>query len=60
MSNKKWFTSKTLWVNTIALGYTIYQLVTGTQAALDPQVQMAILAGINWVLRLITKQGIEA
>jgi len=57
---KKWYTSKTLWLNTIALGYTVYQLMTGNTAPLDPQVQVAILAGVNWLLRLITNNGLES
>lgn len=56
---KKWYTSKTLWTNAIAFGYAIYQVVTGTEAPLSPQAQIAILSGVNWALRIITKHGLE-
>ena len=50
---KKWYTSKTLWANLIAI---IAILVTGDE--LDAQTVGAILAVLNMVLRLITKENL--
>lgn len=54
---KAWYTSKVLWVNilggiTLILGHFGFSPVDGTTAA-------AVLAVVNFVLRLITKQPIE-
>lgn len=51
---KKWWLSKTIWVNTIAAVAVILQAVTG-KVILDAEVQAAILALINLMLRIITK-----
>ena len=56
---KKVWESKTVWVNLIAFVYAIYQGVSGHSAPLDPQVQLAILSAVNWVLRLITKESVS-
>lgn len=54
---KKWYASKTLWVNLIAV------VALGVQAVksdwvISPEIQASILAGINVLLRLITKEQI--
>ena len=56
---KKWYLSKTLWVNSLALAAVIVQLVTG-KALFDSETQVAILAGINGILRLVTKEELSA
>jgi len=58
MQSKKWYTSKTLWVNVIAA----IALIVGRELdfALDGGEQAAILAIINIVLRIATKQPMEA
>lgn len=55
---KKWYTSKTMWVNIIATGAIIAQVTTG-KVVIDAEAQAAILAVINLVLRMITKTGIN-
>lgn len=52
---KKWYLSKTLWVNAIALAAIIVQSVTGNDL-LGPEVQGGILAIINLILRVVTKE----
>lgn len=59
MESKKWYTSKTLWVNLIAGVAAIYQTFTGT-VLLDAEAQVGILAVVNAVLRAVTSTGIEA
>lgn len=53
MKAKKWYTSKTEWVNALALIAGVIQLITG-EAWLSPQAQLGILALVNIGLRLIT------
>ena len=54
---KGWWQSKTVWVNIIAGTALIVQAVTGTEI-LDTETQAALLAGINLLLRFITKAPI--
>lgn len=54
---KKWYLSKTLWINIIAIiGFAIQQF-TGKEV-ITPELQLQILALINLILRLITKEQI--
>jgi hypothetical protein len=55
---KKWYTSKTIWVNAIALVAVIAQFVTGKEV-LDASLQSVILTVINLVLRSITKEELH-
>ena len=48
---KKWYASKTLWANLIAIAAI---LITGNE--LEPQISGSILAVLNMLLRLITKE----
>lgn len=57
MNNKKWYKSKTVWVNGIAIVAFIAQTLTG-KAIITPEVQAIILGGINLILRTITKENI--
>ena len=50
----KWYLSKTLWTNALALIAMIIQGVTG-KVIISLELQATILAGINMILRLITK-----
>jgi len=52
--NKKFYLSKTLWVNLIA----IVGLVAFGQEAVGAEISGVILAGINMVLRLVTKENV--
>lgn len=57
MENKKWYTSKTLWVNAIAIAAIIAQGVSGKEV-IGVDLQATILAGINMILRLVTKSAV--
>lgn len=53
---KKWWTSKTLWANVIAAVAFFTQAQLGY--VIDPVVQGYILAGVNFVLRFVTKDPV--
>ena len=55
--SKAWYTSKTLWVNALAIAAIIAQGVTGKEV-IGLELQGTILAGINMILRLITKSPV--
>jgi hypothetical protein len=55
---KAFYKSRTFWVNLIAAAVLVYQGVTGHEFPLSPETQAVILAGINVVLRAITKEPI--
>lgn len=54
---KKFYTSKTLWVNTVAIIALFVQTKTGF--IVPPELQAGALSLINMALRLITKEPIE-
>jgi hypothetical protein len=56
-TGKKWYTSKTVWINIIAAGALFTQMKWGF--IIDPATQALVLSGVNLVLRKITKQAIE-
>lgn len=60
MEAKKFYTSKTLWVNVLAIIGIILNAQFGIELDAETQVTIAtsILAVINIVLRLVTKQPI--
>jgi hypothetical protein len=53
---KKWYLSKTLWVNAIAIGAIVAQSQTGFIIA--PELEIAILSLINLSLRVVTKENV--
>ena len=55
---KKWYHSKTLWVNAIAAIALLVQAVVGYEA-IDIEAQAAIIVVANLVLRIITHQGLS-
>ena len=55
--NKKWYLSKTIWVNVVATAAIAVQAATGKTVA-SPEIQLAILSGINLILRAVTKENI--
>ena len=57
MESKSIWTSKTFYVNIIALVGMIIQGVTGKEI-ISLEIQGTILAGINIILRFITKQPV--
>ena len=56
---KKIWTSKTFYVNILALGGMIYQMVTGSEVGISVEVQATILSFVNIILRIVTKEPIE-
>ena len=57
MDTKRWYTSKTLWLNLLAIVALIAQRQFGY--ILDAEAQAALLAVINLILRIITKKGLS-
>lgn len=57
MEGKKWYASKTVWVNLIAIVALFAQTQFGF--VLDADEQIGILAVINIVLRLFTKEQVD-
>lgn len=58
MEPKSWYLSRTLWVNAIAFIALLIQSF-GTGFVIGAEEQVGILAVINILLRLITKQPIS-
>jgi len=55
--NKKFWKSKTFWVNVIALASMLAR--ARFDLVLSAEEEIAILAIVNLVLRAVTKQGLE-
>jgi len=55
---KKWYRSKTLWVNAIAVVGILVQSITGKEI-INAELQGGILAVVNVVLRTVTSEGLE-
>lgn len=58
METKKWYHSRMLWVQALAVIASIISGIT-TKNWLDGETQIMILAIIDFVLRLRTNQGLE-
>lgn len=54
---KKWYKSKTLWVNGLVVIAVLIQGITGV-AWLDAELQASLIVIVNVVLRLVTKSGL--
>ena len=54
---KKWYMSKTLWLNSLATAVAIVQALQG-QPWINPEIQLFILAVLNALVRLITNTAI--
>jgi len=54
---KKWYKSKTLWVNAIAFTAMLVQSYYGFVIAAEEQA--AIIVVVNLILRAITKEGLS-
>ena len=54
---KKWYRSKMLWTNVIGIAVIILQLEYGF--VVSPEIQLAALGIINFLLRCITNEGLE-
>lgn len=55
---KRWYGSKTLWVNLISIAAIIVQAQTGKEI-ISAELQLTILSLVNLLLRAITKEKIE-
>ena len=55
---KRWFHSKTLWVNFLVAIAVLIQVITGNDW-LDAEVQAAVIVIANVILRLLTSSGLE-
>ena len=55
-NSKKWYHSKTVWLNIIALAGFVVQTKTGF--IVTPEMQAMALTVVNLAVRAITKQGI--
>ncbi len=53
---KKFWTSKTFWVNLIAIAVLVLQ--SYTEFVISPVIQAEILVGINLLLRFVTKEPV--
>lgn len=53
-TGKKWYQSKTIWVNVIA--FALWGLALATGQSIEPEVGVGILAIINLGLRILTKE----
>jgi len=58
VDTKKWYTSKTLWINLLSMASILAQTYYKTDV-LPAEVQVSLLAVINIVLRTITKSSIN-
>ena len=58
MRSKKWYTSKTFWVNLLAIIAIVAQNYTDTEIVVT-ELQTPILVLINLILRTITNEKIE-
>ncbi|MFA6867620.1 MAG: hypothetical protein WCR54_08935 [Clostridia bacterium] len=55
--NKKWYVSKTIYVNAIMLAGVMAQQIAGKDI-ITPELQVVILSVINLFLRSVTKENI--
>lgn len=55
---KKWYQSKTIWVNVIAAGSAFAASQFGYKISVE--LQAGILMGVNIILRIITKEPLTA
>ena len=54
---KKWYTSKVLWVNVIAVAVVVAEYLIA-QKIYSPELHALVLAVINIVLRFVTHSGL--
>lgn len=54
---KKWYMSKTLWVNVLAIAVMVTEYLIANQLY-SPEIHVIVLAVINMILRLVTNTGV--
>ena len=59
MGDKSWYHSKTIWANTLMLIGSMLLEFSGSDL-LTLETQASIMAGVNVILRVLTKQGLTA
>lgn len=57
VEHKKWYKSKTLWLNGIGITVIVTQSQTGF--IIDPAAQAGALAIVNMIVRAITNEGLN-
>jgi hypothetical protein len=57
VETKKWYTSRTLWANALALAGTVLNQLYGIE--LTPEEVAGVFAVLNLFLRIITKQPLS-
>lgn len=57
VEQKKWYTSKTLWANAVAIAGIVVQGVTGREM-FPVEYQAPLLGVVNVVLRMVTKSEV--
>ena len=57
METKKWYASKTLWVNLLLLVGVVAQTQFGFEVTAEEQ--GAVIVIVNLILRAVTKQGLQ-
>lgn len=55
--SKTWWTSKTLWVNVLAIAAAIVTNQAGIE--INAETQVSILGVINLILRIVTKEPVN-
>ena len=55
---KKWYASKSVWLNILAVVVTVVQAIQG-EAWINPEYQVFILAVLNAIVRLLTNTSIS-
>lgn len=51
MDTKRWWESKTIWLNVLAIVFVVLQEVGAGDVGLDPQIKLAVVAIVNLLLR---------
>jgi len=58
MTGKKWFKSKTLWLNVTAILVMVAEYLV-TNQIYSPELHAIVIAVLNFLIRFITNQGLE-
>ena len=57
MLNKKWYLSKTLWINVLSIVGILIQTKLGNPI-IAPELEVTLLSVINIIIRTVTKSNI--
>ena len=56
--SKKWYQSKTVWINALAIAGMIFESGSGVNFGLSATAKVTILSVINLILRAVTNKNI--